>query len=98
MPDDRLTHHRASAIGHQRPCPRSPPMPISKPLSLAGLILAILASDATAQDSLSAKPAYHVLGGDRGKITLVDPADKVEWQYPVDGTPHDIARLANGNV
>ncbi len=66
--------------------------------ALAGLIMAgLLAATALAQDSSSAKPVYRVLGGDRGKISLVDASGKVEWQVP-GGTTHDIARLASGNV
>ena len=72
-------------------------MTVPKPLALAGMVLAALVSSAAAEDSSSAKPAYRVLGGDKGKISLVDPSGKVEWQYP-GGTTHDIARLANGNV
>ena len=66
-------------------------MPLSKPLAL--LCLFAFAATASAEDPR----AYHVLGGDRGKITMIDPSGKVEWQYP-GGTTHDMARLANGNI
>ncbi len=73
-------------------------MRIVNSLALAGPLLAALAVSATAQETHDAKPAYRVLGGDRGRITMLDPSGKIEWDYPVHGTPHDIARLANGNI
>jgi hypothetical protein len=44
------------------------------------------------------KPAYRVLGHDKGKVAIVDAAGRVEWEYPsrVDG--HDVWMLPNGNV
>ncbi len=63
----------------------------------AGLLLAALSSAALAQGTTGPGPAHRVLGGDRGKISLVGASGKVEWQYP-GGTTHDIARLANGNI
>ncbi|MCA1684513.1 MAG: PQQ-like beta-propeller repeat protein [Planctomycetia bacterium] len=72
-------------------------MRVPKIIAAAGTLLAAFAATAPAQDSTSSRPAYHVLGGDRGKISLVAPSGKVEWQYP-GGTTHDIARLASGNI
>ena len=68
-----------------------------RPIALAGTLLAAITSAALAQETSGPKPAYRVLGGDKGKIALVGPTGKVEWQIP-GGTTHDIARLANGNV
>src|SRR5690349_14522909 len=89
------------AITHQPPppppSPRSARMRVAKLFALAGLVTAALTAVAPAQETSGEKRAYRVLGGDRGKISMVGPTGKVEWQYP-GGTTHDIARLANGNV
>lgn len=73
-------------------------MSLRKPLALTAIFVASLVAQARAGEPSSETSRYRVLGGDRGKIALVGPEGKVEWQHPVDGTPHDIARLANGNV
>ncbi len=65
--------------------------------SLAVLFSFALATVVQAQETSGPKPSYRVLGGDKGKIAIVGPSGKVEWQIP-GGTTHDIARLANGNI
>lgn len=42
-------------------------------------------------------PAYRVLAQDNGKVAIVDPSGKVEWEYACGYNSHDIQVLANGN-
>lgn len=66
--------------------------------TLFAVAVTLLPAITAADEASGTKTAHRVLGGDRGKVSIVDPAGKVEWQYPLAGTPHDIARLANGNI
>ncbi len=43
-------------------------------------------------------PAYKVLGSDRGKVSIVDSAGKVEWEVANPSEVHDLTLLANGNI
>lgn len=43
-------------------------------------------------------PPYRVLGQDRGRLVILDEKGKVEWEYPVKHTAHDLALLPNGNI
>ena len=38
-------------------------------------------------------PPYRVLAQDKGKVAIVDPAGKVEWEMPLRHTAHDIQLL-----
>lgn len=51
-----------------------------------------------AADTLPPGPPYRVLAQDRGKVAIIDPAGKVEWQVPLPYTAHDIQLLPNGNI
>jgi Mala s 1-like protein len=44
------------------------------------------------------KPAYRVLGNDKGKVAIVNSRGEVEWEYPSRFDGHDLWLLANGNV
>jgi outer membrane protein assembly factor BamB len=57
---------------------------------------AVFAAEPTAETA--AKPAYKVLAADKGKISLVGPDGKVEWDFPARGQNHDIQLLPNGNI
>src|SRR3954447_10662884 len=48
--------------------------------------------------SESTRPSHRVLGADRGHVAIVNARGEVEWEVPVRGTPHDLARLPNGNI
>jgi PQQ-like domain len=65
---------------------------------LAGLALASLPLVANGGDTLPPGPPYRVLGQDRGKVAIIDPTGKVEWEIPLRFTAHDIQLLPNGNI
>ena len=44
------------------------------------------------------KTSHRVLAADRGKVAILGPDGKIEWEYPNKFTVHDIARLPDGNV
>jgi outer membrane protein assembly factor BamB len=45
------------------------------------------------------RPVSHrVLGADNGHVAIVEPDGHVSWEYPCQGTPHDLTLLENGNV
>src|SRR5207248_11035415 len=44
------------------------------------------------------KPAYRVLGNDKGKAAIVNAKGEVEWEYPARFDGHDLALLSSGNV
>ena len=61
------------------------------------LVMAFLASAACA-GAAHERPAYRVIGADRGHVAVVDASGKVEWEAPTAAEVHDLAVLANGNV
>jgi PQQ-like domain len=65
-------------------------------LALAGLAGLGLAASAAAQHN--DQVTHRVLGADRGKVSLLAADGTVVWDYPVQGTPHDLARLPGGNI
>ena len=68
----------------------------------AGLVLSavvVVPMVAQAADTLPPGPPYRVLGQDKGKVAIVDPAGKVEWEVPLRRhTAHDIQLLPSGNI
>jgi streptogramin lyase len=62
---------------------------------IPALILTLLLQSAT---SMAAGPDHRILGADKGHVAIVEPDGKVSWEYPCQGTPHDLTLLANGNV
>lgn len=73
-------------------------MNASRPM-LAGVAAATLFSAlATAADTPTPGPPYRVLAQDRGKVAIVGPDGKVEWEVPLRHTAHDIQLLPNGNI
>src|SRR5690349_16588648 len=66
--------------GSPLPAPRIARMNAFRPL-LAGVAAAALFSAATpAADTLPPGPPYRVLAQDRGKVAIVGPDGKVEWE------------------
>ncbi len=63
--------------------------------ALAALVLAGTATLAVADD---AAPKYRVLGGDRGKVSLVEPDGKVSLALATPAEVHDLHLLPNGNL
>ena len=61
--------------------------------ALAALLLA-----APAKADEKARPAYRVLGHDRGKVSIVGADGKVEWEFVSKCDGHDLAMLPSGNV
>lgn len=59
----------------------------------AAVVLAVSAA-ARADDA----PAYRVLAADKGKVALVAPDGKVEWQFANKCEAHDLQMLADGRV
>ena len=58
------------------------------------IVIGLLASLAYAED----KPAYRVLGADKGHVAIVDAVGKVVWEVPIRVQAHDLALLPNGNI
>jgi len=58
------------------------------------LIPCICAAASRADD----KPAYRVLGNDRGKVAIINARGEVEWEYATRFDGHDLVLLPNGNV
>src|SRR5438309_654114 len=75
-------------------------MSIARSLVAASLLWISAATLGMAQENPdgSARPSHRVLGADRGHVAIVNARGDVEWEVPVRGTPHDLARLANGNI
>jgi hypothetical protein len=63
-------------------------------LSLVALTLALPAVAAVAADP----PKYRVLAQDKGKVAIVGPDGKVEWEVECKYNSHDIHLLPNGNL
>src|SRR5262245_29618652 len=59
---------------------------------------ALLVTSPVAGQDKAARPAYRVLGHDRGKVSIVGADGKVEWEYPGKCDGHDLALLPSGNV
>lgn len=43
-------------------------------------------------------PGHRVLAADKGRVCLVDPAGKIEWEYANRAECHDLWLLDNGHV
>jgi len=69
-------------------------MPLAR-ATLSALLLAAIATTTFAADIYVNR---RVLGGDNGRVAIVDAEGKVLWETPTHTTPHDLALLENGNV
>jgi WD40 repeat protein len=49
-------------------------------------------------DTLPPGPPYRILAQDKGKVAILDPRGRVEWEVPLRHTAHDIQLLPNGNI
>ncbi len=66
---------------------------------IVGIALATLAqAPALGADTLPPGPPYRILAQDKGKVAILGPAGKVEWEVPLRHTAHDIQLLPNGNI
>lgn len=66
---------------------------------IVGVALATLAqAPALGADTLPPGPPYKILAQDKGKVAILGPAGKVEWEVPLRHTAHDIQLLPNGNI
>ncbi|WP_422929991.1 PQQ-binding-like beta-propeller repeat protein [Singulisphaera sp. PoT] len=72
-------------------------MSIARVFSTAVLIV-LGGAGASALGEERGGPPYRVLGSDRDRVAIVGASGEVEWEYPVQGTPHDLAQLPNGNI
>jgi len=63
--------------------------------SLSCITFALLASMASADQQ---PPKYRVLGADNGRVAIIAPDGKVEWEVPTKAQAHDLQLLSNGNV
>src|SRR5947209_11120490 len=70
----------------------------SSPMLAAAAAAALFSALAPAADTLPPGPPYRVLAQDRGKVAIVGPDGKVEWEVPLRHTAHDIQLLPNGNI
>ena len=72
-----------------------------KNVFLAALFAALcLTETAAVRAEKPAKPAavtHTIIGQDRGRVVILDPAGKVTWETPCGFTSHDIGVLPNGN-
>ena len=64
----------------------------------AYIALAAAALLGTGTLSWAAEPAYRVLGQDKGRVAIVGPGGKVEWEVPCKHNSHDIGLLDNDNL
>ena len=62
----------------------------------AGLLVLCLVAVAPAAEPT--RPAYRVLGADRGHVAIVNARGEVEWEAPAAAEVHDLTLLPNGNV
>ncbi len=66
---------------------------------IVGIALATLAqAPALGANTLPPGPPYRILAQDKGKVAILGPAGKVEWEVPLRHTAHDIQLLPNGNI
>ena len=66
---------------------------------ISRLFAAILPLLALASPALADEPSGHrVLGNDKGKVVILGPQGKVEWEYPCHYSTHELVRLPNGNI
>jgi hypothetical protein len=62
-------------------------------------VLALLAAfSATLLADEPARPAYRVLGNDRGRVAIVDSSGKTLWEHRTNFDGHDLWMLPDGNV
>ncbi len=66
--------------------------------ALWGAFAFTLPSASKAADTLPPGPPYKVLAQDKGKVAIIDPSGKIEWEVPLRYTAHDIQLLPNGNI
>ena len=60
--------------------------------------LALAALPSFAADTLPPGPPYRLLAQDKGKVAILGPDGKIEWEVPLRHTAHDIQLLPNGNI
>ncbi len=75
-------------------------MRASRPLLLAVALAAGVAapSPTIGADTSPSGPPYRLLAQDKGKVAILGPDGKVEWEVPLRHTAHDIQLLPNGNI
>jgi hypothetical protein len=75
-------------------------MPLARSALVTCLFWTVVTTSGVLAESPSdvKKPAYRVLGADRGHVAIVDARGAVQWEVPVRGTPHDLSMLAGGNL
>lgn len=71
-----------------------------RPPLLSLLAVALVAAPAAAQVStgLPPGPPYSLIAQDKGRLAILDPSGKIEWEVPLRHTAHDIQVLPNGNI
>ena len=69
---------------------------MNSPKRITLALLFLLASSAT--QAAEPRHDHKVLGSDKGKVALVGPDGKVEWEYATRFGVHDLALLPNGNI
>lgn len=67
-----------------------------KPYWMTSLAAALFLSAGTTRPE--EKPAYRVLGNDKGKVAIVNARGEVAWEYASHFDGHDLWLLPNGNV
>jgi len=75
----------------------TPPL---RPLLVAVALAAGVAAPASAQPSPGGPvgPPYTLIVQDKGKLAIVDPSGRIEWEIPLRHTAHDVQLLPNGNI
>src|SRR5439155_5199598 len=59
-------------------------------------VLGVLA--AAGEPRSDSRPAYRVLGNDRGKVVILSATGAVEWEYESHFDGHDLWLQPNGNI
>jgi hypothetical protein len=65
------------------------------PMAILLLLAALMPGE---NKPIPSKPAYRVLGNDRGKVAILDSDGKVVWEHKSGFDGHDVSLLPNGNV
>src|SRR5579864_3873860 len=68
---------------------------------LTALMLCVVLHDCPigrCDEPASAATGHRVLGNDRGKVAIIDPSGRVEWEYASGYDGHDVWLLPGRNV
>ncbi|WP_435006715.1 hypothetical protein P12x_004213 [Tundrisphaera lichenicola] len=73
-------------------------MNVFRPMAVGFALTALCLSTSPAEDTLPPGPPYRLIVQDKGKLAIVGPGGKIEWEVPLRYTAHDVQLLPNGNI